>query len=212
VSFIDIPAPHGRLEGLFWKVESPKAAAVVCHPHPLHGGTMHNHVTYRIASALRDAGVSALRFNFRGVGRSSGTHDEGRGEVDDAATALEFLAAEQPGVPLWVAGFSFGSRAALKLAVRDERIREVLGVGLAVELYDFSFLDGYARPKAFIHADRDEYGPLPKIEALVAKLPEPKKLFVVPQCDHLATGRLDAFEAVAREAVEWMLEPEAAAH
>src|SRR5882672_7941288 len=118
MSFVDIPVPHGRLEALWWDVEKPRAAAIVCHPHPLHGGTMHNHVTYRLAQAWRDAGVACVRFNFRGVGRSSGKHDEGRGEVDDAKAALDWLAEQTPGVPLYASGFSFGSRAALALAVR----------------------------------------------------------------------------------------------
>lgn len=205
MSFVDIPAPHGHLEALLWKVERPVAAAVVCHPHPLHGGTMHNHVTYRVAQAFRNAGVSALRFNFRGVGRSTGQHDEGRGEVDDAAAALDFLAREQPGVPLYAAGFSFGSRVALQLAIRDERVERALGVGLAVDLFDFSFVTRLEKPKAFIHADRDEYGRLEKVQALVEQLPGPKRLFVVPDCGHLAQGRLDAFAQVAKEAVEWLI-------
>src|SRR5258706_104046 len=98
-------------------VQAARAAAVVCHPHPLHGGTMHNHVTYRLAQAWRDAGVACVRFNFRGVGRSTGAHDEGRGEVDDAAAALDWLAQQTPGVPLYASGFSFGSRAALALGL-----------------------------------------------------------------------------------------------
>src|SRR5688572_6016313 len=114
MSFVDLPAPHGHLEALFWRVEGARAAAAVCHPHPLHGGTMHNHVAYRIADAFRQAGVSTVRFNFRGVGRSTGTYDEGRGEVDDARAALDFLQREHPGIPLYLGGFSFGSRVVLK--------------------------------------------------------------------------------------------------
>src|SRR5438132_10175299 len=124
MSFVDIPVGHGRLEGLHWTVPQPKAAAIVCHPHPLHGGTMHNHVTYRLAQAWRDAQVACLRFNFRGVGRSTGNHDEGKGEVDDAKAALDWLAAETPGVPLYASGFSFGSRAALTLGLRDARVQK----------------------------------------------------------------------------------------
>src|SRR5207248_2020881 len=122
MSFVDLAGPAGRLEALYWKVEAPRAAAVVCHPHPLAGGTMHNHVAYRIADAFRQAGVSALRFNFRGVGRSAGVHDEGRGEVDDAKAALDHVAADNPGAPLVSSGFSFGSRVALELARRDARV------------------------------------------------------------------------------------------
>jgi len=205
MSFIDLTGPAGRLEALFWRVEHPRAAGVVCHPHPLHGGTMHNHVTYRVAHAFRDAGASALRFNFRGVGRSAGEHDQGQGEQDDTAAALDFLATEHPGVPLFVAGFSFGAQVALSLASREARVEKALGVGLPVDLYDFGFVRTLNRPLALIHGDRDEFGALAKVQALAGSLPFPAKLFVVADCDHLATGRLDAFSAAAREAVKWLL-------
>ncbi|MFZ5469549.1 MAG: alpha/beta hydrolase [Myxococcota bacterium] len=204
MSFLDLPAPHGLLEALYWKAEDAHAAAVVCHPHPQHGGTMHNHVTYRLAQALREAKVSALRFNFRGVGRSTGVYDHGEGELADAGTALDYLAANEPEVPLWAAGFSFGARVALRLAAQDARVEKVLATGLAVDLYDFEFLTQLHKPKAIVHAEHDEYGGLAKVEALVKRLPGPTKLFVVPDCDHLATGRLDAFLEVARKAVDWL--------
>lgn len=205
MAFSDISVSHGRLESFFWKVESPIGAVVVCHPHPQHGGTMHNHVTYRLARAFRDWHVSALRFNYRGVGRSTGAYDEGRGEVDDAGAGLDYLAQQHPGVPLYAAGFSFGARVALKLSARDERVRKVLAVGLAVDLFDFGFVESLAKPKAVIQSDRDEYGNLAKVEALVKRWPPPKELFTVPQADHLCTGRLEAFEATAGRAVDWLL-------
>jgi alpha/beta superfamily hydrolase len=166
---------------------------------------MHNHVTYRIAQALRAREVTALRFNFRGVGRSTGRYDEGRGELLDAKIAFDFLASQVPGAPLYVAGFSFGSRVALQLALDDPRPRGVLAAGLAVDLFDFRFATRIVQPKAFIQADHDEYGALSKVEALLKELPEPKKLFVVPESTHLASGRLPAFEKVAAEAVDWLL-------
>lgn len=205
MSFVDVPAPHGLLEALLWRVESPKAAAIVCHPHPLGGGTMHNHVTYRLAQAFRDAGVSALRFNFRGVGRSTGQYDEGRGEVDDAQAALDWLEGQHPGVPLYAAGFSFGSRVALKLAARDGRVAKVMAVGMAVSMFDFDFVTALDKPKAFVHAEHDEYGTLEDVRRLVGRCSEPKRLFVVPDSTHLATGRLEAFSSVAAQAVEWLL-------
>lgn len=204
MSFVDIPVAHGRLEALWWKVEGAKAAAVVCHPHPLHGGTMHNHVTYRVAQTFRDHGVSVLRFNFRGVGRSTGKHDAGVGEIDDARAALDWVAAEAPGLPLWIGGFSFGCRTAVQLALKDARIQKVFAVGLAVDVFDLSFVAGLKQPTAFVHSDRDEYGKLENIEALVAKVQAKKKLFVVPDADHLCNGRLDAFSAVANEAFAWL--------
>ncbi len=205
MSFTDIPVSHGRLEALVWEVDSPAGVVVVCHPHPQHGGTLHNHVTYRLARAFRDRRISALRFNYRGVGRSTGTYDEGRGEVDDAEAAMDFLAEKHRGLPAYVAGFSFGARGGLQLAARDARVRKVLAAGLAVDLFDFGFVERLDKPKAFIQADQDEYGSLEKVKALVAEVPPPRKLFVVPQSDHLSTGRLDAFESVASEAVDWLL-------
>lgn len=206
MSFLDVPAPHGRLEALYWKVEGARGAAVVCHPHPLHGGTMHNHVTYRIADALRKAGVCTLRFNFRGVGRSTGQYDEGRGEVDDARAALDHLQLQEPRLPLMVAGFSFGARVALQLALEDPRVDRVLAAGVALRVFNFGLVSQLHKPKAFILGDRDEYSALADVQRMVEDAPPPRKLFVVPDCDHLATGRLAAFEQVAAEAVAWLLE------
>jgi alpha/beta superfamily hydrolase len=166
---------------------------------------MHNHVTYRIAQAFRQRDVTTLRFNFRGVGHSTGTYDEGRGELADAKSAFDFLASQAPGVPLYVAGFSFGSRVALQLALEDPRAQGVLAAGLAIDLFDFGFVTRITQPKAFIQAEHDEYGALPEVEAFLRTVPEPKKLFVVPQADHLSSGRLSAFEKVAAEAVDWLL-------
>jgi alpha/beta superfamily hydrolase len=205
MSFIDVPVAHGRLEAIFWKAETPQGAVVVCHPHPAQGGTMHNHVTYRIAKAFRDRNISTLRFNFRGVGRSSGTYDEGRGELEDARAALAFLAKEVAGVPLYCAGFSFGSRIALKLTVEAKEVRGVLAAGMAIDLFDFEFVVSLDRPKAFIHSERDEYGDLAKVNALVDRTRPPKRLFVVPDADHLCTHRLEALEQTAAAAVEWLL-------
>ena len=205
MSFVDVPVGHGRLEGILWKAEAPRGAVVVCHPHPLHGGTMHNHVTYRIAKAFRDRSISTLRFNYRGVGRSTGSYDEGRGELEDAAAALAFLAQQVPGVPLYTAGFSFGSRIALRLAMEGKGIRAVLAAGLAIDLFDFEFILGLTLPKAFIQSERDEYGGLAKVRALVERAPPPKQLFIVPGADHLCTNQLDIFEKVAATAVDWLL-------
>jgi len=205
MSFLDIPVPHGRLEGFEWTVENPKGQALVCHPHPKHGGTMHNHITYRVADAFRQADVNSLRFNFRGVGRSTGSYDEGRGEVDDGRAAFEHLYAKNPQLPHYIAGFSFGSRVALRIAVEEPRVQRVLAIGMALDLYDFSFAQGLTKKKAFIHADQDEFASLDTVRAFIAKMPGEKKLFVVENSDHLASGRLDAFAEQARAAVEWLL-------
>jgi alpha/beta superfamily hydrolase len=205
MSFLDIPASHGRLEGFEWEVENPRGQALVCHPHPKHGGTMHNHVTYRMANAFRQAGVNSLRFNFRGVGRSTGSYDEGRGEVDDGKGAFNFLHARAPQLPHYIAGFSFGSRVALRIALEDARVERVLAVGMALELYDFSFAQTLEKKAAFIHADQDEYASLETVKSFVSKLPGEKRLFVVENSDHLCSGRLDAFAEQAEAAVEWLL-------
>src|SRR5262249_44748181 len=158
-------------------------------------------VTYRIARAFRDRHVAALRFNFRGVGRSTGTYGEGRGELEDARSALEFLRPKYSGVPLIAAGFSFGGRIALQLAVADERASKVLAAGLAVDLFDYSFVRHLRKPAAFIQSENDEYGALDRVRELIAQLPAPRELFVVPSSDHLCTGRLKQLEAVAAQAV-----------
>ncbi len=205
MSFVEIPAPHGRLEGLLWEVESPAAAAIVCHPHPQRGGTMHNHVTYRIARAFRDQRIAALRFNFRGVGRSTGSYDEGRGELDDARGALEYLLQKYPGLPQIAAGFSFGGRIALQLTLGDARLAKVLAVGLAVNLFDYGFIRQLRKPAAFIQAENDEYADLNTVRALIAQVPAPHQLFVLPGSDHLCTRWLKELEEVATRAVSWLL-------
>jgi len=205
MSFVEIPAPHGTLEGLLWDVESPVAAAIVCHPHPQHGGTMHNHVTYRIARAFREHRVAALRFNFRGVGRSTGAYDEGRGELDDARSALEYLLQKYRGLPLVAAGFSFGGRIALQLTLVDARVAQVLAAGLAVRVFDYGFVRRLRRPAAFIQAENDEYADLDAVRDLIAQVPPPRELFVVPGSDHLSTRRLTELQEVASKAVGWLL-------
>src|SRR5213592_368459 len=133
---VAIPVEHGQLEGILREAPSAVAAAVVCHPHPKGGGTMNNNVVYRTARALQDRGTAVLRFNFRGVGRSTGTHGGGPAELEDARAALDFMAARHPGLPLWQAGFSFGARVGLETALGDRRVSRLLAVGLAVRIFD----------------------------------------------------------------------------
>lgn len=199
-----IPVAHGQLEAILREPEAPRAAAVVCHPHPRGGGTLNNNVVYRLAKALVDGGVAALRFNFRGVGASSGSYDEGIGEEDDARDALEFLAARHPTLPLWMAGFSFGARVGLRVGAREARVSKLLGVGLALEMFDYGFLAGCSKPKAIIQAAQDEYGGRAAIEAAAREMSEPKRLWIVEGATHLFPGQLDPFEAAAREAVAYL--------
>jgi alpha/beta superfamily hydrolase len=202
---VAIPVSHGRLEALLREpVGQAAAAAVVCHPHPLHGGTMNNNVVYRVAKALVDGGVAALRFNFRGVGASTGSHGGGTGEEEDASAALDFLQARYPDLPLWVAGFSFGARVGLTVGARDGRVGKLFGVGLALRMFDFSFLRTCGKPKAIIQASDDEFGDRAAIESLVRDLAEPKRLWIIDGAAHLFPQHLDALERAATEAVAYL--------
>ena len=201
---IAISVAHGSLEAIVRAPDAPLAAAVVCHPHPLGGGTMNNNVVYRLAKALVDGGVAALRFNFRGVGASTGTHDNGLGEEEDARAALDWLHAWRPELPLWMTGFSFGARVGLSVGAADPRVGKLLGVGLALRMFDYGFLSSCPKPKAVIQAADDEYGGRAEIQAAVHGMSDPKRLWVVDSASHLFPGRLDAFEAAAREAVAYL--------
>ena len=201
---IDLPVAHGILEAILKESASPFAAVVLCHPHPKGGGTMHNNVVYRVAKSLSEAGATVLRFNFRGVGRSTGSYDQGAGEQDDARDALNFLARRHPGVPLWMAGFSFGARVGLTVGAADDRVQKLLGVGLALTMFDYGFLAASPKPKAIVQAANDEYGARDAITAAVAGMTEPKRLFVVDGATHLFPGRLDELERAADAAVAYL--------
>jgi alpha/beta superfamily hydrolase len=200
-----IPVEHGQLEAILREPAAPVAAAVVCHPHPLGGGTMNNNVVYRLARALVDANVAVLRFNFRGVGASTGRHDGGPGEEDDAMAALGVMEQRHPSLPLWMAGFSFGARVGLTVGEREPRVTKLLGIGLALSMFDYSFLNGSAKPRAIIQASNDEYGGRGPVEAAVAKMAEPRKLWVVEGATHLFPQHLADLEASAGEAARWLI-------
>jgi alpha/beta superfamily hydrolase len=191
--FLDGPA--GRLEALLnTGAEDATHAALVCHPHPLFGGTLHNKVVFHTMKALNSFGYPVLRFNFRGAGLSQGEHDHGDGEVEDVRTALDWLDREFH-LPLLFAGFSFGTAVGLRAACPDARVQAVIGLGLPVaaigdRIYDFEFLQTCVKPKLFVSGDHDEFGPQAKLEAVVGLLPEPKKLVIVPGADHFFEGRL----------------------
>jgi uncharacterized protein len=200
----DFDGPAGRIEAVLMPPDSPPvAAAVVCHAHPLHGGMMHFKPVFRAAKALQEAGLAALRFNFRGVGRSAGAHDGGVGEQDDARAALDEMARRYPGAPLVLGGFSFGSAMALRVAARDPRVRAVLAMGYPLRRGgDTAPLADVRQPRLFVQGDEDEFGPAEEIRAVVEPLAPPRELVVVPDADHYFTGRLEPLhEAV----VEWAL-------
>ena len=199
--------PAGRLEAIFWKPLSPakpRFAALVCHPHPLFGGTMHNKVVYQVAKTLDHAGFPVLRFNFRGAGLSAGAHDRGAGEQDDVRTALDFLATEFSGVPLLLAGFSFGAWVGLRVGCADKRVVKLIALGAPVNNTDFSFLQNCAKPTLFVHGENDEHGAVDKLKALVTSLAGENRLVVVHQADHFFVGKLDQ---VDRAITEWLAQP-----
>jgi hypothetical protein len=195
-----LEGPAGRLEALLWTVAAPHPAraALVCHPHPLFGGTMHNKVVYAVAKTLNRLGLPVLRFNFRGAGLSEGTHDDGRGEQDDARAALDWLAAEFPGRPLLLAGFSFGSVVGLRAGCLDARVSHLVGLGIPVNRSDLTFLRQCPKAKLFLHGGNDEHGAREKVEALFASLPEPKQLQIIEGADHFFAGKLAEMEKALR--------------
>jgi hypothetical protein len=168
-----IPAPHGQLEAIYRpKNEQAERVALVLHPHPLHGGTMHNKVVFRAAKALNDSGFETLRFNFRGVGQSTGQFDEGRGEQDDARAALDYLLRSQPNArEVMVAGFSFGSVVGLRVGCSDERVHKLIAIGVPVRMGNLDFLGECAKPKLFIHGVEDNVAPLAPLEEWLTRLP-----------------------------------------
>jgi alpha/beta superfamily hydrolase len=174
----------------------PVAAAVVCHAHPLHGGMMHFKVVFRAAKALQEQGLAVLRFNFRGVGRSAGVHDHGNGEQADAHTAVSEMERRFPGRPLVLAGFSFGADVALRVGATEPRVRALVVLGFPFRIVgDTTFLDAIATPRLFVQGENDEFGGGERMRELVSRLPEPKRLVVVPGSDHFFSGHLDALQA-----------------
>jgi hypothetical protein len=201
--------PAGRLEALLNAgANNASHAAAVCHPHPLYGGTLHNKVVFHTMKALNAFGFPVLRFNFRGTGLSQGEHNHGVGEVEDVRAALDWLDAEFH-LPLILAGFSFGAAVGLRAAFADARVRALIGVGTPVapeaaetgekpRVYNFDFLREYANPKLFVSGAGDRFGPQEKLDALVASVPEPKKLILIEGADHFFEGRLrELREAIA---------------
>ena len=190
-----IPAAHGQLEAILKEPRpgSPKGVALVLHPHPLGGGTMHNKVVFRAAAALNDAGLTVLRINFRGVGQSTGQHDEGRGELDDVRAGLDYLAAQYPGMRIFLCGFSFGARVGLDVGIEDPRVAFLIGIGTPLEKYDFAFLNACRKPLLLVHGENDEFGEVERLRQLAAELEKstPVELVVIPNSGHFFENHLD---------------------
>lgn len=196
-----VSGPAGRLEALLEEPEAnePVTAALVCHPHPQHGGTMHNKVVYRIARGLRRQGAAVLRFNYRGVNLSEGHYDKGIGEIDDARAALHLLRARYPALPLTLAGFSFGSRIALRVALETADTQRVIAVGVPARYLETESFPPLAARRHFILSTRDQYCPVAEFEAKFATLPEPKSAHLIAANDHFFAGALDKLETAVEQ-------------
>lgn len=191
---LTIAGPAGPLESLVdlpAAGTAPRAAVVFCHPHPQHGGTMHTKAVFQGAKALARTGCVVLRFNFRGVGASAGTFGGGTGEQEDFTAAVDHISREYPGIPLWAAGFSFGSWVALESGSTNPAISTLIAIAppVAREGYTFEHVLASTKPKFFVQGSLDEICPLKALWAFYAKLHEPKELVVIDGANHLFDGR-----------------------
>ena len=196
-----IPGKHGKLEAILKepRADSVSGVALVLHPHPLGGGTMHNKVVFRAASALNDAGLITLRINFRGVGQSAGQHDEGRGELEDVRAGLQYLAENFPPQLITLCGFSFGAWVGLQVGISDERVRNLISIGAPVDKYDFGFLESCPKPILFVHGDQDEFGEVARLLNVVNKIEQhnPRvEVHIVKGSGHFFAGHLDELKQV----------------
>jgi uncharacterized protein len=201
---VTLEGPAGALEGLLQE-RDPRdhaLAAVVCHPHPLYGGTLHNKVVHRIASVLHELGASVLRFNFRGVAGSAGTHDQGVGELEDARAALRWMEGRHPGSRLWVAGFSFGSWVAARLVASEPQVERVILVAPPVGTSDFSAMRTSATPKLVIQGTHDDLCPMALLEAEFPNWADPKTLIRVEGATHFFDRRLVQLGDAIRGAIK----------
>jgi uncharacterized protein len=202
--FLD--GPVGRLEAILWTPRLSASPAVltalICHPHPLFGGSMHNKVVYQLNKSIDRLGIPVLRFNFRGVGLSEGSHDQGVGERDDVRAALDFMANEFPETPQLIAGFSFGATVGLRVGCEDQRVTELISIGMPVNNSDFSYLQPCAKPKLFVQGSRDPYGSPNRLKALAHSLPGLTALKIIDAAEHFFVGKLDELDAAL---VAWLI-------
>jgi uncharacterized protein len=202
---VDLYGRAGRLEALYRELQDPAAIAVVCHPLPTGGGTLHNKVVFRAARGLENANVATLRFNFRGVGASGGTFDNGDGEQDDVTAAIEWAKRKHPDKKLIVGGFSFGAWVSSRVACERTDVDAVFLLGTPVNKYDFTYLRSCERPMLFIHGTKDEHGDPAKVEKLVQTVRNAESVMVTG-ADHFFTKQLEAVEETMRGWAEELLE------
>jgi uncharacterized protein len=196
-----IPASHGKLEGILKEAKEPRrGVGLVCHPHPLGGGTMHNKVVFRAAAGLVDAGLTTLRFNFRGVGDSTGVHSEIPGGRDDVGHALDFLASEFSNDEITLAGFSFGSRTAMEVGAVDDRVKRLISIGTPVDKYgDYEFLNNVKKPILFVHGSNDEFGDASRVREMAQGLTTDVEVVVFDNCGHFFDDHLDQLREIVRD-------------
>lgn len=205
VLHVNIPTAIGHLEGILKPEEPgsiPEYAGLVCHPHPLGGGTMHNKVVFKVAQELQSLNVPALRFNFRGVGHSTGKYDEGRGEMEDVRFALDFLSHRYPGLPVILAGFSFGAWVGLRAAAADDRVQAMIGLGTPARMFEGGTLQQCHKPKLFVHGTEDELAPYDLLLQWFEQVPAPKSLVTVQGADHFFQGHLDEVQTIIARFVQ----------
>lgn len=194
---VDLYGRAGRLEALYRELQDPAGIAVICHPHPLGGGTLHNKVVFRAARGLENANIATLRFNFRGTGASGGKHEEGEGEQDDVLTAIEWAKRKHPGKKLIVGGFSFGAWVASRVACELPEVDAMFLIGTPVNKYDFGYLRDCEKPVLFLHGTQDEYGDVAKLEKLAQQVRNAESV-IVTGADHFFNKQLDAVDETIR--------------
>jgi len=199
---VDLFSSAGRLEALYRELQDPAGVAVICHPHPLGGGTLHNKVVFRTARGLENANVATLRFNFRGAGASAGRHDEGEGEQQDVMAAIDWVVRYHPGRKLIVGGFSFGAWVASRVACEMPNVDALFLIGTPVNKYDFGYLRHCEKPMLFLHGTQDEYGDVAKLEKLIPTVRNAESV-IITGADHFFTKQLEAVEETMRS---WAVE------
>ena len=198
---VDLFGSAGRLEALYRELQDPAGIAVICHPHPLGGGTLHNKVVFRAARGLENANIATLRFNFRGVGASAGKHEEGEGEQEDVMAAIEWAKRKHPGKKLIVGGFSFGAWVASRVACELPEVDAIFLIGTPVNKYDFGFLRHCEKPILFLHGTEDEQGDVEKLEKMAQQFRNAETV-IVTGADHFFSKQLDAVDETIRQWAE----------